>query len=72
VLTDSWYPGWIARVDGIETPIERADYIFRAVRLAPGEHRVEFEYRPASLQIGALISGVALLALFGVVVVSKR
>ncbi|MBI5650661.1 MAG: YfhO family protein [Chloroflexi bacterium] len=72
VLTDSWYPGWIARVDGIETPIERADYIFRAVRLAPGEHRVEFEFRPASLLIGAIISGIALIALLGVVIVSKR
>jgi len=61
VLTDSWYPGWVAWIDGKETPIYRADYIFRAVPLSPGQHTVVFEYRPASLFWGAVISGVSVL-----------
>ncbi|MBI5300842.1 MAG: YfhO family protein [Chloroflexi bacterium] len=72
LLTDSWYPGWIARVDGFPTPIQRADYIFRAVRLAPGEHRIEFEYRPSSLYLGAGISAIALLIVIGAFVGSRR
>lgn len=72
LLTDAWYPGWVARVDGVETPIERADYIFRAVRVNAGTHRIEFEYRPASLVLGAVISGLALLGLAGVFVYSRR
>jgi len=72
LLADAWYPGWVARVDGIETPLERADYIFRAVRVNAGTHRIEFEYRPASLFIGALISVMALVALAGVFVYSRR
>jgi len=61
VLTDSWYPGWVAWVDGTETPIYRANYIFRAVPLSPGQHTVVFEYRPASLFWGTVISGVSVL-----------
>ena len=72
LLTDSWYPGWLARVDGVDAPIQRADLIFRAVRLAPGEHRIEFEYRPPSLYVGVGISAIALLVLVGVLVVSRR
>src|SRR5574341_2172097 len=60
LLADSWYPGWIARVDGVETPIQRADYIFRAVHVSPGAHQIEFEYRPSSLYLGAGISFIAL------------
>jgi|GEM_PF-289722 len=72
LLTDSWYPGWVALVDGVETPIERADYIYRAVRVSAGTHRVEFEYRPWSLYVGAALSLIALLILGGVYVWSRR
>ena len=47
VLTDTWYPGWRARVDGEPVPVYRTDLAFRGVLLAPGERRVEFDYIPA-------------------------
>jgi hypothetical protein len=61
VLTDSWYPGWQVRVDGVESALLRADLIFRAVHVTAGEHLVEFVYAPASFRNGLLISLVALL-----------
>ncbi|MBI4789479.1 MAG: YfhO family protein [Chloroflexi bacterium] len=61
VLTDTWYPGWVAYVDGKEIPIYRADYVFRAVRLTAGEHVVVFDYKPASVLWGAVISALSLL-----------
>jgi len=65
LLTDAWYPGWMASVDGKSVPIWRADLIFRAVQLSAGEHSVEFTYDPISFRIGLWISGAALLALLG-------
>jgi hypothetical protein len=56
VLSDTWYPGWQADVDGRPAEIERADYLFRAVWLNPGNHHVTFAFRPASFFAGALIS----------------
>ncbi len=46
LLSEAWYPGWKAYVDGMEQPIHRANYIFRAVRLEPGRHTVRFAYQP--------------------------
>jgi len=63
VLTDLFYPGWQAYVDGRPAPLYRADYAFRGVPVPAGDHVVEFEYRPLSFMLGAAISGVTLLAL---------
>jgi hypothetical protein len=60
VLTDSFYPGWRASVDGVETEILRANAVHRAVRLPAGSHRVIFEYAPASVRWGGAISALAL------------
>ncbi|MFC1666759.1 YfhO family protein [Candidatus Omnitrophota bacterium] len=65
VLSDSYYPGWEAYVDGSREKIYRADYILRAVRIEPGEHIVRFRYNPLSLKIGMLVTLVTIAALFG-------
>ncbi len=51
-LSESWYPGWQVLVDGEPARIERANYAFRAVRLGPGWHELNFSYRPLSFRIG--------------------
>ena len=61
VLTDSYFPAWEAKIDGQPTKIYQADYLFRAVRLDSGEHRVEFEYKPNGLYLGAVITFSTLL-----------
>jgi hypothetical protein len=76
VLSDSWYPGWHAYLDGTEAPIERADIIFRAVFLPAGDHTVEFRYEPTSLRRGTIVSGVSIvvtvLALGGLALWRRR
>ena len=72
VLTDSWYPGWVAQVDGQTVPIQRADYIFRAVLLTPGEHTVTFEYHPLSLVYGAAITVTSLLITLVIALIGWR
>ena len=56
VLSDTYYPGWKAYVDGKIDKIYRADYILRAVYLTPGRHIVKFTYDPFSFKIGAMIT----------------
>jgi hypothetical protein len=60
---EAWYPGWRARVDGIDTPVERADLVFRAVPLSAGDHDVEIYFEPASFRRGALLSLAGLFAI---------
>jgi uncharacterized membrane protein YfhO len=66
VLSDSWYPGWNVFVGGQPAPIDRADVLFRAVRIEPGTHDVVFEYRPLSFVFGAVITGVSLLIVLAI------
>ncbi len=56
VLTDTYFPGWKVSVDGKTGRILRADYIFRAVYLNPGRHKVEFIFTPFSFRLGVIIS----------------
>ncbi|TDA64920.1 MAG: hypothetical protein D9V45_09930 [Chloroflexi bacterium] len=59
VVRDTWYPGWVAFVDGVQTPVLRADYLFKAVSVPAGWHQVELEYRPVSFTSGLWISLVS-------------
>lgn len=67
VLTDAWYPGWKAWVDGEPAFMYRANYVFRAVPVPAGEHSVLFRYEPDSVRYGlsvSIASAIALLILF--------
>ncbi len=72
VLTDAWYPGWIACVDGARTRIYRSNYAFRSVFLTPGAHSVRFVYEPLSLKVGLIISLSTLGCLAALVILPKR
>jgi hypothetical protein len=55
VLADVLYPGWMAYLDGGRAPLLCADYLFRAVELPPGEHVVEFVFRPWTFYGGGVL-----------------
>jgi hypothetical protein len=61
VLTDAFYPGWRATVDGAPAAIYQTNRLFRGIFVGAGQHEVEFTYRPASVFLGALMSGLGLL-----------
>lgn len=60
ILSDSWYPGWEARIDGEPAEVFPVDGTFRGVIVDAGDHDIEFIYRPKSLRFGAMISAVAI------------
>jgi hypothetical protein len=72
VLTDLYLPGWRAWVDGVEAPVLRGDYVFRAVPIPAGEHTVELVYDPESVRWGRAISLSALAVLVAAVLVAWR
>jgi hypothetical protein len=62
VLADPWFPGWKCRVDGQETPIYRANFLFRAVEVPAGAREVVFTLEPTWFRWGWLLSAATFLA----------
>jgi hypothetical protein len=58
-LSDNYYPGWRALVDGKETEILRANYTFRSVVVPKGEHQIVFSYEPKTFYWSLKVSGLA-------------
>ncbi len=67
VISDSYYPGWRAWMDGEPAPIHRVNYGFRGVQVPGGRHTVAMRYEPASFRVGLFVSlaALALLAAVG-------
>jgi uncharacterized membrane protein YfhO len=65
VTSDVFYPGWRATVDGASVHLYRTDYALRGVQVPAGAHLVRFEFHPATLYYGFLVSGLSLLLFIG-------
>jgi len=73
VLTETYFPGWEARIDGLPAEVLRANHLVQAVRLPAGRHLVTFEYRSRRLRLGFLVSAlVALGTLLGALRLRQR
>ena len=64
VLSEVYYPGWHATVNGRPVPVLRANAAFRAVSLSDaGEHRIRLWYAPETVTTGAIFSGLTVVCL---------
>lgn len=59
VLSDNFYPGWTASVDGQRVEVLRANRTMRAVAVSAGKHVVTFAFRPRSFVISVWLSVLA-------------
>jgi len=62
VLSDLYYPGWKARIDGRAVPVLRTDHALRGVVAAAGSSELVFSYEPGSLRLGVVLMLIAAAA----------
>ncbi|MEP7338144.1 MAG: YfhO family protein [Acidobacteriota bacterium] len=72
VMSEMFYPGWKAKLDGAEVDPWRVNYNLRGVSVPEGKHLVELIYRPKSLFAGAAVTLATALCLLAVFVLEKR
>ena len=64
VLSETYYPGWRARIDGGEPQaVTPAFFALQGIEVPPGDHEVLFEFASATRRIGAWMSAAGVLAL---------
>ena len=61
VLSEIFYPGWQATVDGKMAPVLCGNYIFRVIPLEKGDHDVSLKFVSWPFRIGAMISLLTLI-----------
>ena len=66
VLSETYYPGWKAWIDGQPTPIHSVDIALRGVVVPAGAHQLRMEFRPVILPVslGISLATAILLAIF--------
>jgi uncharacterized membrane protein YfhO len=73
VLSDNYYPGWRAYIDGVETSLYRANHTMRAVKLPAGSHVVSFNFEPLMLRISLYVSlAAAAIVALSLLIIKKR
>jgi len=59
VFSEIYFPGWTAKVDGVEQELGRVDYVLRALQVKPGKHEVVLSFFPKSIDRTETIAYVA-------------
>lgn len=72
IVSEIFYPGWEATLDGVAQPIYLTNFLLRGVAVPPGQHRIEMRYRAPAARTGALISLSTLLLIILLSVFARR
>jgi hypothetical protein len=64
LVREAFYPGWQAMIDGKAAEIVQTDVLFRGIFVPAGAHTIELTYRPASYQIGLIVTLLGLTLWF--------
>ncbi len=72
VLTDTYYPGWLAWVDTTPTPIYPTEEQLKKLEVPAGTHTVTIKYHPKSATYGALLSIMSLSATIILLVIIRQ
>ncbi len=72
VLTDLFYPGWRAFIEGEEQRVHRVNTLYRGVVVPAGSHRVTYRFEPQPFYIGVAIACTTLLVAIAACLVAVR
>ena len=66
IISDSWYPGWQAKIEDTKMAIQKFDGIFKSISVPAEEKTVEMTYNPTSFKLGYLITVLTFFWLSGI------
>jgi len=74
VLSDQYYPGWEATIDGRPVPIQITNAALRGICVPAGSYDITFVFRPVLLPTGIALSllGILLVIIAGFIELKQR
>jgi len=72
VVSQAWFPGWRAQVDGRDAPVVRVDGVVQGVPVGAGRHHLHLSYVAPGLALGEVVTGLSLTSLLAAVVWQRR
>jgi hypothetical protein len=76
IVSENYYKGWVAEVDGHPVPVGRADYTLLGVPLSAGATTVDLQFHSAIVDVGAAVTVTAIFVslawLLAVWVIERR
>jgi hypothetical protein len=72
ILSEIYYPGWHATVNGKPVEIQKVDGALRGILLPPGNSRVVLEYAPLTFYAGAVLSVLTFASVVTAWLVQRR
>jgi uncharacterized membrane protein YfhO len=75
VEAETWYPGWSASLDGNKVTLYRADYLFRAVEIPPGDHKLVIYYQPTygmASKILSILVSLTIIVIYSCVALQRK
>lgn len=71
-ISDTYYPGWSAKINNDYAKIYKANYNFKAVAVPKGDSVVEFSYMPNNFRIAIVLSLGSLIGIIGLSFLHKK
>ena len=65
VVSQNFFPGWKAMIDGRAAPVFRADHALTGIAVPEGSYDLHFRFQPPTFKIGAWVSLLSALGLAG-------
>lgn len=72
IASETFYPGWIAAIDGRPAAVLEAYGALQSVVVEAGAHQIEFRYRPAWVYWGAMLTALGLAGAVALTVFSRK
>jgi hypothetical protein len=63
VVSQTYYPGWHATVDGVETPVLPVDLALTGIPILTGTHEVQLVFKPFTFRAGMFVTVLSALIL---------
>lgn len=71
-ISQAYFPGWEARVNGVPAPVYPAHLLFQAIPIPGGESQILLEFHPKYMNLSLILAAIGLMIPLGILTFRRR